>query len=205
MKKILIKSGVSSGLRSEFNSITFIEIDHKPFAVGGFGEVYHCISINGVKPPINQVVKLFIDNSKGSADLNFETTQRLQRKIDKKNRELIANQGKSLVDSYPTFKGVPQFSFKGEINGKPVLGFTSDNLVNLGFTDFEHFLQDPLLLSQYQNFPIERKMLIAFQLVSAFKVLEEFYFIHADLKPGALFIHLNSNEIGFATKNWTNN
>ena len=38
-------------------------------------------------------------------------------------------------------------------------------------------------------------MLIAFQLVSAFKVLEEFHFIHADLKPGALFINLNSAEI----------
>jgi hypothetical protein len=65
MKKIQINSGLSSGLRSEFSLINTIEIEDKPFAVGGFGEVYHCISINGISPLTKQVIKLFIDNSKG--------------------------------------------------------------------------------------------------------------------------------------------
>ena len=195
MKKIQINSGLSSGLRSEFSLINTIEIEDKPFAVGGFGEVYHCISINGISPLTKQVIKLFIDNSKGSAEHNFKTTQRLQKKVDKENQKLLSQQGKTLIELFPAFKGLPQFSFCGNLNGKTVIGFASDNLVSLGFTDFEHFLQDANLLSQYQKFPIERKMLIAFQLVSAFKVLEEFHFIHADLKPGALFINLNSAEI----------
>lgn len=195
MKKIQINSGLSSGLRSEFFLINTIEIEDKPFAVGGFGEVYHCISINGTSPLTKQVIKLFIDNSKGSAEHNFKTTQRLQKKVDKENQKLLSQQGKSLFELFPAFKGLPQFSFHGNLNGKTVIGFSSDNLVSLGFTDFEHFLQDANLLTKYQNFPIERKMLIAFQLVSAFKVLEEFHFIHADLKPGALFINLNSAEI----------
>lgn len=195
MKKIQINSGLSSGLRSDFNLINSIEIEDKPFAVGGFGEVYHCISINGTAPYTKQVVKLFIDNSKGSAEHNFRTTQRLQKKVEKENQKLLSQQGKSLIEFFPAFKGLPQYSFRGNLNGKIVIGFASDNLVNLGFTDFEHFLQDASLLSQYQNFPIERKMLIAFQLVAAFKVLEEFHFIHADLKPGALFINLNTAEI----------
>jgi serine/threonine protein kinase len=195
MKKIQINSGLSSGLRSDFNLINTIEIEDKPFAVGGFGEVYHCISINGTAPFTKQVVKLFIDNSKGSAEHNFRTTQRLQKKVEKENQKLLSQQGKSLIELFPAFKGLPQYSFRGNINGKNVIGFASDNLVSLGYTDFEHFLQDANLLTQYQNFPIERKMLIAFQLVSVFKVLEEFHFIHADLKPGALFINLNSAEI----------
>lgn len=195
MKKILINSGLTSGLRSDFNLINFIEIEDKPFAVGGFGEVYHCISINGTAPFTKQVVKLFIDNSKGSAEHNFKTTQRLQKKVEKENQVLLSQEGKSLIELFPAFKGLPQYSFRGNLNGKTVIGFVSDNLVSLGFTDFEHFLQDSNLLTQYQSFPIERKMLIAFQLVSAFKVLEEFHYIHADLKPGALFINLNSNEI----------
>lgn len=195
MKKIKINNGLSSGLRSEFNLINTIEIEDKPFAVGGFGEVYHCISINGIAPLTKQVIKLFIDNSKGSAEHNFKTTQRLQKKIEKENQKLLSQQGKSLIELYPAFKGLPQYSFRGTINNKNVLGFVSDNLVSLGFIDFEHFLQDVYLLGQYQSFPIERKMLIAFQLVSAFKVLEEFHFIHADLKPGALFINLNATEI----------
>jgi serine/threonine protein kinase len=195
MKKIQINSGLSSELRSDFNLINTIEIEAKPFAVGGFGEVYHCISINGTSPLTKLVVKLFIDNSKGSAEHNFRTTQRLQKKVKNENQKLLSQQGKSLIELFPAFKGLPQYSFRGNFNGKTVIGFVSDNLVSLGFTDFEHFLQDAKLLSQYQNFPVERKMLMAFQLVSAFKVLEEFHFIHADLKPGALFINLNSDEI----------
>lgn len=196
MKKIQINSGLSSGLRSDFNLINTIEIEDKPFAVGGFGEVYYCISINGTAPFTKQVVKLFIDNSKGSAEHNFRTIQRLQKKVEKENQKLLSQQGKSLIELFPAFKGLPQYSFRGNLNGKNVIGFTSDNLVSLGYTDFEHILQDANLLKQYQNnITIEKKMLMAFQLVSAFKVLEEFHFIHADLKPGALFINLNSAEI----------
>ena len=195
MKKIIINSGLSSGLRSEFNHINTIEIEDKPFAVGGFGEVYNCVSINGTAPSVKQVVKLFIDNSKGSAEHNFNTTQRLQNKINTENQRLILQQGKSLIELFPAFKGIPQFSFRGNLNGQNVLGFTADNLVTLGFTEFEKILQDDILLIEYQKFPIEKKILLAFQMVSAFKVLEEFHFIHADLKPGSLFINLNSTEI----------
>jgi serine/threonine protein kinase len=195
MKKIIINSGLSSGLRSEFDHINAIEIEDKPFAVGGFGEVYNCTSLNGVVPATKQVVKLFKDNAKGSADHNFKTTQRLQKKVDAENQKLLSHQHKTLIESYPAFKGLPQYSFRGNLNGKVVLGFTSDNLASLGFTDFENFLQDQKLLMHYQGFPIEKKMLIAFQLVAAFKVLEDFHFIHADLKPGALFVNLQSCEI----------
>jgi len=195
MKKVIVSSGLSSGLRYDFNLVSTIEIDDKPFAVGGFGEVYHCQSINGISPTVKQVVKIFKDNSKGSEEHNFKTTQRLQKKIDIESQKILSQQNKILFEIYPAFKGLPQYSFSGALNGSRVSGFMSDNLVSLGFTDFEHFLQDGALLSQYQNFPIERKMLIAYQLVSAFKVLEDIRFIHADLKPGALFINLNTAEI----------
>lgn len=195
MKKIIIDSGFSSGLSPNFNSVGSIEIEDKAFADGGFGEVYHCISINGLATATKQVVKLFKESNKGAEKQNFDTTLKLQKKIDLKNQALLAQEGRSLLDLYPAFKGVPQFSFKGNINGKPVVGFTSHNLVDLGFTDFEHFLQDSTLLNQYQTAPMEQKMLMAYQLVSAFKILEDFNFIHADLKPGALFINLNSVEL----------
>jgi serine/threonine protein kinase len=195
MRKIVIKSGASSKIRSEFDSVQFIEIDDKPFAVGGFGEVYHCKSINGKKPTVEQVVKIFIDNSNGSTAHNYKTTQGLQKKLATEGKRLLAQKRRSLVEEYPAFKGVPQFSFKGDLNGKRVVGFTSDNLIALGFTDFEKILQDSQLLSQFQKYPTPQKMILAYQLISAFNVLESFHFIHADLKPEALFINLASNEI----------
>lgn len=194
MRRILISSGLSTGLRADFEAVNHVDIEDKPFAVGGFGEVYHCVSIGGVSPAVKQVVKIFLDNSQGSANHNFQTTQRLQRKLRDRN-DLLLQKGKSLIVEYPAFRGVPQFSFKGTINGRDVVGFTSDNLVSQGFLDFENVLQDQAALATYHKFPIEQRMLIASQLVNAFKVLEEFHFIHADLKPGALFVNMQRAEI----------
>lgn len=195
MKKVIVNSGLSSGLRTEFNLVHSIEIEDKPFAVGGFGEVYHCISINGIPAVKKLVVKIFKDNLKGSEEHSFKTTQRLQKKVNNENQMLLAQKNQDIIGVYPAFSGLPQYSFKGVINGNQISGFMADNLISLGFTEFQHFLQNPSYLAQYQNFPIERKMQIAYQLVSAFKVLEDFRFIHADLKPEALFINLALGQI----------
>jgi len=194
MQQIQVNSFLSSNLRSEFNQINYIQIEDNRFSEGAFGEVFHCKTVNGITPSIPQVIKLFKESFPGSLEHNSKTIERLQIKLEKYNTTLLKQKNKTLLEDFPAFKGVPQFSFKGILNGKPVTGFSADNLVSLGFGDFEKILEDPVLLNQYHSFPVERKMLLAHQLVSAFKVLEEFLFIHADMKPAAIFINLSTHE-----------
>lgn len=194
MEQIQINKFVNTGIYSEYNSIISIEIEDKPFAEGGFGEVYNCISINGNAIKTPQVIKIYKENFPGSADDNAQTIVRLQEKLNQLNVDL-KSKGKSLFIEYPAFKGIPQFSFEGFLNGQKVKGFSSDNLTRLGFDEFENILSDNKLLDKFYNIPVERRIYFAFQLASAFKVLEEFKYIHADLKEGAIFLNLSTHEL----------
>lgn len=194
MKQIQIHSFVSTNIYPEFHKIINIDIDDKPFAVGGFGEVYHCLAINGNKLKTPQVIKIFMESFPGSADENLKTIARLQEKFKQLNIEL-SNQNKSLLKEFPAFIALPQFSFIGDINGLLVKGFSSDNLSKYGYFEFEKILTDPKLLDKFYKIPIPRRIYFAYQLASAFKVLDDFKYIHADLKPAALFLNLDSQDL----------
>ncbi|WP_159086086.1 protein kinase domain-containing protein [Flavobacterium faecale] len=192
MKTIQISTSLSTNLLSEFQNVQTIEIENKPFAEGAFGEVYVCLKVNGQKPSVPQVIKLFKEDSQNKQDHNYNTIRKLQQKIDVKNQQLKQNSGKIITDSYPALKGLPQFSFEGNINGKLYRGFASTNLKKIGFEEFIDILDKSY--KEYQKISIDKKMLIAFHLASGFKLLQEIFFIHADLKPEAIFINTKSNE-----------
>lgn len=192
MKTIQIISSLSTNLLPEFQYVQTIEIDNKPFAEGAFGEVYVCLKVNGQPPSVPQVIKLFKEDSQNKQDHNYNTIKKLQQKIDVKNQQLKQNSGKIITDSYPALKGLPQFSFEGNINGKLYRGFASTNLKKIGFEEFIDILDKSY--KEYQKISIDKKMLIAFHLASGFKLLQEIFFIHADLKPEAIFINTKSNE-----------
>lgn len=194
MIQILVHKFINTGIHREFHSIVSIEIDNQPFGGGNFGEVYNCISINGNAITIPQVIKIYKESFPGSADDNAQTISRLQKNIEKLNNELKIN-GKSLFAEYPAFKGIPQFSFEGTLNGKLIKGFSSDNLTKLGFEEFEKILATPQLLDKFFDIPVERKIYFAYQLAAAFKKLDDFKYIHADLKEGAIFLNLNTHEL----------
>lgn len=191
MKQIQIHSFLSTGINPEFDKIMTIDIESKPFAEGGFGEVYHCLAINGNRLKTSQVIKIFKEAFPGSMDDNLRTIQRLQKKISQYGKDLHA-QGKSLLQEYPAFLGLPQFSFTGYINGSLVKGFSADNLADHGYVEFDKLLSDRKLRDKFYDIPVERRIYFAYQLVSAFKVLDEFKYIHADLKPGAIFLNLDT-------------
>lgn len=194
MKQIQIHSFVSTEIYPEFHKIINIDIDDKPFAEGGFGEVYNCLAINGNKLKTSQVIKIFKESFPGSADENLKTIARLQEKFKQLNNELSI-QNKDLLNEFPAFIALPQFSFIGYINGILVKGFSSDNLSKLGYFEFEKILSDSKLLDKFYKIPIPRRIYFAYQLASAFKVLEDFKYIHADLKPAALFLNLDSQDL----------
>lgn len=191
MVSILIKQFQTTGIYPEFQLINSVEIEDIPFAEGGFGEVYHCVTINGNKPSISQVIKLFKDRNRGSSSHNLTTIQRLQAKLKNLHEDFV-NNGKDLFKEYPAFKGIPLFSFEGVLNGQKVIGFSSNNLVSLGFEEFGKILSNKI--DEFKDIPIDYKILLSHQLASAFSILDEFKYIHADLKAEAIFINLQKNE-----------
>ncbi len=193
MKVIQVNSFLSTNLISDFNQVATIEIEDKPFSEGAFGEVYFCISINSKKTTTPQIIKILKGNLSGSADLNYITIQKLQKKLSKKNDELLQKQSKTLLEEYPAFLAIPQFSFIGTFNGLQVKGFSSNNLKSLGFVEFREVLENDQLLDNYQGLALEKKMMIAYRFVSAFKILKECSFIHADMKPEALFVNTQTD------------
>lgn len=194
MKSIQIHRFKSTGLQRSYGTLNSIEIEDRPFSEGAFGEVYNCHSVNGLPSSVPQIIKIFKEKNPGDADHNYLTIKRLQDKLNKKNQELQRTKGDSLLQCYPALKGVPQFSFEGHLNGKKVRGFSADNLKSLGFVEFKDILEKEQLLSKYQKLAIDQKLLIGYHFVSAFKVLRDFYFIHADIKPEAIFVNTHTNE-----------
>ena len=190
MKEIQINSFHSTNLYNEFSQISTIEIENNPIAEGGFGAVYLCNTINGNKPTIPQVIKIFKEDQNNKQDHNFETIQKLQNKISAEN----SNLPNLITEVYPSLKGIPQFSFTGNLNGKKVRGFSSTNLKKIGFEEFIDILVDDNLRLNYMKMSVDKKTLIAYHLVSGFKLLQKMLFIHADLKPEAIFINTTTNE-----------
>lgn len=194
LKTIQIHSSFSTNILLDFQNVTTVEIENKPIAEGAFGEVYVCNSVNGKPLSVPQVIKLFKEDNLNRQDHNFNTVQKLQKKISDKNQQLKKNKGKNITDEFPALKGIPQFSFVGSINGKKYRGFSSTNLKKIGFDEFIDILDKSDLYKEYQKISIDKKMLIAFHLASGFKLLQEIFFIHADLKPEAIFINTKTNE-----------
>lgn len=193
MKQISNITSFSTELSQEYNTISTIEIDDKPFASGGFGEAYFCHSINGKKLTVPQVLKIFIDVA-GSAQKGYDTIIKLQQKLKLKSITVLQQQKRALLDVYPALLGCPQFSFQGDINGKTVLGYSANNLKTLGFKEFKDILDEDKELADYQNLAMPTKMIIAYHLASAFEVLKQCLYIHADFKVEALFIHTQKHQ-----------
>ena len=194
MKVIQVNSFLSTNIHSEFYQVSTIEIDDIPFAEGGFGTVYNCLSVNGKSVFLPQVIKIFKEEDNYKRDHNYLTIQKLQKKINLENSALKLSKSTIITEEYPSLKGVPQFSFTGMLNGKIVRGFYSTNLKKIGFEEFIDILKKPNLTNNYMKMSIDKKMLLAFHLVTGFKILQKMLFIHADLKPEALFINTTTNE-----------
>jgi serine/threonine protein kinase len=193
MKTIKISDFFYSGLQNEFSAVSSIEVHDTSSFAGNFGDVYKCYTVNGKSTTVRQIIKIFRENHPGSLKHNTDTILKIQKKISELNQDLLKTQGKGIVELYPALLAVPQFSFKGVFDGQQISGFSANDLSDLGFTDFEEILRDGNpYLTIYRSIPIEKKILIAYHLVAGFKVLEDLRFIHADIKPSALFVNLTT-------------
>jgi serine/threonine protein kinase len=101
--------------------------------------------------------------------------------------------GKSLLGQFPALCGVPQLSFEGRLDNKPVIGYSANDLTHAGYEDFGKILENDAQITSFQTIPLFSKMRLAAQFVSAFDFLSNrLHFIHADIKAEALFIDLSN-------------
>lgn len=194
MKTVTVTSHFTTGLRPEFDTVRSVEIINAGPRSGNFGDVYICESVNGQKTFPGQVVKIFREKFPGSLSHNETTILKLQKKIAERDKLLKQSGNKGITELYPAFLAAPQFSFKGVLDGIQVTGFCANNLADLGFIDFDEVKEGSPFFDVYMDLPIEKRLMIAYSLVSGFKVLEEFGFIHADIKHSALFVNLSNHQ-----------
>lgn len=194
MQLITINTFYSTELYNDFSSISSIEIEDKPFASGGFGEVYFCNTINGKPINIPQVVKVFKNVTSGNAEKSYDTIKRLQERIKTKNQDL-AKQNKPLISNTPAFKAIPQFSYEGTLNGKKVFGYSASRLDTMGFIPFEKVLEEKPVTQQFRALQFETKLLFCYHLAYGFEILKSINYIHADINPQNFFINLSNGEL----------
>jgi len=187
MKNIKILKYVTTGIDPQFSNIDSIEIEDSTFASGSFGEIYHCVNINGSKPNVDIVVKIL----KGEfIDKNLHTTEALQNALQQKHQEL-KQKGQSLLKAYPSLMAVPQFSFEGMLNGEKIKGYGAYDLTKLGYIEYEDILNNDDFYNQFYNvYPKSKKNKLVFNLIKAMLLLKSIDFIHADIKEKAFFINM---------------
>ena len=188
MKYIHMSDSLSTNLRADLSSGTTLEIEDIPLGQGTFGVVYRAISLDG-RQLQDQVVKVLTNKLNGSDQHGFKTIRALQRKLDGENRRL-EQRGSSLLDSHPALLAVPQFSFRGQLDGESIVGYTANNLTKFNMEDFGPFLEDENKVRALQALPLETRLKLAQQLVSAFDFLRSAHYLHADFKPEALYIDI---------------
>jgi hypothetical protein len=159
-------------LRPEFSQISTIELESRPFNEGAFGCIYSCISIDGRRPGVPQVIKIFKNDGSGNDRKGFETVQKLQDKLIAKHQDLTSS-GKLGIDSIAGLYAVPQFSFEGTLQGQRVLGYGANRLDTTIYVSFEDVLEEPKLQHEYNKLTLNQRLQYAYDLAETVQLLRE--------------------------------
>lgn len=181
MKSIKVIQSLSSRIHTDFNvPIHSIEIKTRPFASGGFGELYFCHSLNGnLQSAIPQVVKIFHEDA--NTQKSFQTIQKLQQSI-------IRFQGQKNIADISALYAIPQISFSGVLEGEKVYGYLANRLNRNEYAEFDRIIEDAKVTQEYYQIPLNQKIKYALDLVEGFQILRELNYIHADVNAENIFI-----------------
>lgn len=192
MATITITDAVGTGLDPVFATVRTLEMEDQPFGEGAFGKVHRCSSVNSAPVPRLQALKLLFDDGTGSDERGLRTIRKLQERLSNK----IRNSGLDAVVKVGALAALPQFSFRGELNGRPVAGYSADLLAG-GWVEFGRLFNDPdaderkRLRDKFYNLPLDARMRMAHELVTGFSLLRELGFIYADLNPKNFFVDMD--------------
>ncbi len=193
MISVLLKDAVSTGVDPTFDAVQSVEIEDTPFGEGAFGKVYRCISVNGMALLESQAVKVLLDDGTGSHERGLRTIRILQERLQRK----IQTSGRDAVLGLGALEALPQFSFRGAMNGKSVTGYSASLLPSSDWVEFGDLFNAPdlnerkRLHDRFYNLPLDARLRMSHELVQAFALLQGLGFIYADLNPKNFFVDMD--------------
>lgn len=193
MATITITESKSTGLDPLFADPKGLEVGDRFFGEGAFGQVYHCHAMNGVPLPRAQAVKVLLNDGSGSDERGLRTIRQLQTRVLQK----VQKSGLDSITQVGALGALPQFSFRGEHNGRAVVGYSAHLLQSTKWTEFGKLFNEAdldvrkTLHQRFYNLPLDARLRMAHELVKGFALFEELGFIYADLNPKNFFVDLD--------------
>lgn len=191
MKTINIIEFKNSGLHLDHEQLSTIELEDSAFDYGSFGEIYICLSINNKRnndhPP--QVVKVFIDDDSSVITNNYQTILKFQDKIQ--SFDDSKPQGKRSIKHIPGAFALPQLSFRGMLQGKEVMGYTTNYLSQRAFLHYDNLVNhhsESSVPSYLKKFKMKNRLRFGFELAEAMWLFDQLEFVHADINPQNIFL-----------------
>jgi len=186
---------VPTGLRTEFDAITALDIEDKPLGGGGFGQNYVCRALNGTTPSLPFVVKVFQNNGMGSALHGSVTIQKLQERLQQEERRR-EQQGEPPLRDVPALQALPQFCFEAQLRGQSVSGYGALRLDTAGFVPFDAYTEgDADQAADYLALPLETRMQMACDLAEAVVLMDRIGYVHGDINAQNLFINVDTGHL----------
>ena len=189
MLTIQVDKCLSSGLDHFYDrKIDTISVKNDGLEKGGnFGRVFAVNHIDGKKPTVPVVAKIFHEGREG----NLPTVVKLQRKVTEEMQRL-SEKGMLFFEVYPALLAVPQLSFEGTMESHPVKGFLSIDLEKAGFISseeiFHHVKIDNEYWMDFMRRDLHARYIIAYSLASSCAFLRRIGFLHADITASNLFV-----------------
>jgi len=174
--------------------IIVVEIGDQCIASGGFGFIYECISLNGKEPSPSLLIKVLKVNKDVGAAMGYLTIVKLQQRI-KASFHKVPKDSHKFFTEFPALKAFPEFSFTGELNGKEVCGYSTANLMLMGFSSLDDILNGTRREGEnFKNLSFHKRFQLCFHLANGFNLLSDLNYVHADINPKNIFINTISGE-----------
>jgi len=175
------------------DGVASIRLPDKPFGSGKFGEIYKC-TVNDTQ----QAVKIFTSNGEKS----YRTICNLQNAVIDYNQGL-KSKGEKPIEEINALYALPLFSFKGRLEGKVVMGYSTnfldENWENFNVMFSEETSEDIRKYKQKyfyeEGLTAELRLKFILDLLEGFKALQSMKFVYADLNPQNFFINIAKGKL----------
>lgn len=168
-----------------------ITVEDKPFAGGGFGEIFHIVSLDGNTPKRSLVLKLFRPNNNGGEMRCWNATLALCDKVFYNVLSYEKN-GMKFLEEFPALSALPLYALTIKLDGIERRGYVMYNLSDMGLIGFDKIIDsdddESVYWDEFEEHDITWRLTAAYHLARGFNMLEKMNFLHADISSDNIFV-----------------